>query len=195
MDLAGLSPQSLRSRDSLLKVKEASKHSQSNNLLTAPVLKEIKGATGLMMSAFKYVKAHGIQTESQYPYTARNGRCQDTQQTPTFTLKGFSDVPQGDSDQLAAAVSQRVVSIAIEADTEVFQFYSEGVIDSADCGTDLDHGVAAVGYGSENGKDFWIVRNSWGSNWGDKGYVKILKQQGRGAGVCGITQLASYPIA
>jgi KDEL-tailed cysteine endopeptidase len=149
---------------------------------------------GLMDSAFKYVKQHGIQTEDQYPYTARDGKCHDSSPAPSFTINGYKDVPQNDNDQLAAAVAQGVISVAIEADTEVFQFYNSGVIDSADCGTQLDHGVVVVGFGTtDTGIDYWLVRNSWGSIWGDNGYVKILRQKGRSSGVCGIAKMASYP--
>eukprot|EP01016_Furgasonia_blochmanni_P026317 TRINITY_DN27_c0_g1_i1.p1 TRINITY_DN27_c0_g1~~TRINITY_DN27_c0_g1_i1.p1 ORF type:complete len:421 (-),score=148.91 TRINITY_DN27_c0_g1_i1:54-1316(-) len=151
---------------------------------------------GLMDSAFKYVKQHGLQTEDQYPYTARDGKCHDSSATSTFTINGFRDVPTNDNDQLAAAVAQGVVSVAIEADTQEFQFYSSGVLDSAQCGTQLDHGVVVVGFGTtDNGIDYWVVRNSWGANWGDNGYVKILRQKGKGAGICGIAKMASYPTA
>jgi len=62
--------------------------------------------------------------------------------------------------------------------------YKSGVLDSTDCGTVLNHAVAAVGYGTENGKDYYIVRNSWGTSWGDEGYIKIAAVEGKG--ICGI---------
>lgn len=61
------------------------------------------------------------------------------------------------------------------------------------CGTNLDHGVLLVGYGNEGGKDYWLVKNSWGPNWGINGFVKILRESKEGPGVCGIQMAASYP--
>jgi len=83
------------------------------------------------------------------------------------------------------------VSVAIEADKSVFQHYTGGIITSSSCGTNLDHGVAAVGYGSQGGQEYYIIRNSWGPSWGDKGYVKLGVVNG--AGICGVQSDAVYP--
>jgi cathepsin L len=83
------------------------------------------------------------------------------------------------------------VSVTIEADNSVFQMYTGGVLDSTACGTNLDHAVEAVGYGSMNGVDYYIVRNSWGSSWGDRGYIKIAAVDG--PGICGIQMHSVYP--
>ena len=98
--------------------------------------------------------------ESDYPYTAADGTCQTTC-VPAVTLTGHHDVPAKDEDALAAAVAIGPVSVAIEADKSAFQFYKSGVFDNAGCGTTLDHGVLAVGYGTLSGKDYWKVKNSW----------------------------------
>jgi len=90
-----------------------------------------------------------------------------------------------------SAVAQQPVSIAIEADKQVFQLYKSGVLKTL-CGTQLDHGVLVVGYGTENGSDYWKVKNSWGSGWGDEGYIKLLRGK-KGAGECGILEEPSYP--
>ena len=79
---------------------------------------------------------------------------------------------------MKAAIAQQPVSVTIEADKSIFQMYTGGVLDSPECGTSLDHAVAAVGYGSESGLDYYIVRNSWGAKWGDKGYIKIAAVPG-----------------
>jgi C1A family cysteine protease len=99
-------------------------------------------------------------------------------------VKSYSDVTSKSPDQLKAALNKGPVSVAIEADKAVFQQYTGGIISGSDCGTSLDHGVLAVGYGSENGQEYFIVKNSWGSNWGDNGFVKLAIEDG--AGVCGI---------
>lgn len=83
------------------------------------------------------------------------------------------------------------VSVAIQADSKVFQSYSSGILNSDECGTNIDHGVLAVGYGRENGLEYILVKNSWGPEWGDKGYIKIAVKDGQG--ICGINQQASQP--
>jgi len=86
-----------------------------------------------------------------------------------------------------------VVSVSIEADQYAFQGYSGGILDGSACGTNLDHGVAAVGYGSTGGQEYFIVRNSWGPSWGESGYIRIAAGREEDGGVCGILLDASYP--
>ena len=87
------------------------------------------------------------------------------------------------------------VSVAIQADTILFQHYSSGIITDVKCGTNLDHAVLIVGYGTENGIDYWLVKNSWGTEWGDNGYVKILRTDScDDIGICGIAAQPSYPV-
>lgn len=104
-------------------------------------------------------------------------------------VTGWTMVPRNSVSQLKAALSQGVVTVTIEADKSVFQMYHSGILDSTACGTQLDHAVAAVGYGTQGGKDYYIVRNSWGSAWGDGGYIKIAAVDG--PGICGI-QMQSF---
>ena len=84
-----------------------------------------------------------------------------------------------------SSIETSPTSVAIEADKLVFQFYSGGVLNSSNCGTNLDHGVLAVGYGTESGQDYYLVKNSWATSWGDNGYIKIANT-GNGDGICGI---------
>ena len=87
------------------------------------------------------------------------------------------------------------VSIAIEADTKAFQLYKSGVLTGDACGTNLDHGVLVVGYGSQDNIDYWLVKNSWGSSWGENGYVKIERSSSvNDVGVCGIATTPSFPV-
>jgi len=72
--------------------------------------------------------------------------------------------------------------------------YSQGVITSKLCGTDLDHGVLLIGYGTENGTDYWLLKNSWGTGWGDKGLFKIIRSTVKGKGICGLQSEPSYPV-
>merc|ERR1712080_184990 len=89
-------------------------------------------------------------------------------------------------------VAQQPVSVAIEADQSAFQLYKGGVL-TGNCGASLDHGVLVVGYGTDSGKDYWIVKNSWGPSWGEKGYVRIQRGK-KGPGECGIKSEPSYPV-
>jgi C1A family cysteine protease len=148
---------------------------------------------GLMDDAFQYVAANGIDLEANYPYTAEDGSCSTSGKAYLQGIS-FTDVTPDDEDQLKAAVAQQPVSVAIEADQEVFQGYTGGVINDASCGTQLDHGVLVVGYGhdSASGLDYWKVKNSWSATWGMDGYVLIARGTG-GAGMCGIASLPSYP--
>jgi len=141
---------------------------------------------GLMDNAFQYIEKYPLETEADYPYTARDGSCKYNASKGVGKVAGFNDVPPKSFDQMKAALAKGPVSVAIEADQFSFQMYTSGVITSG-CGSNLDHGVLAVGYGNENGTDYILVKNSWGASWGDKGYVKIAPSQ------CGILLAASYP--
>jgi C1A family cysteine protease len=141
-----------------------------------------------MDNAFKYAKANKIETESDYPYKGVGGTCAYSAAKGKVILSGLTDVTANSGSQLQAAVAQQPVSVAIEADKAVFQSYTSGVITSTACGTTLDHGVLVVGYGSASGQDYWILKNSWGTTWGEKGYFRIARSSGSGPGICGLQQ-------
>merc|ERR550537_1045842 len=144
-----------------------------------------------MDDAFGWIEKHGICTEEEYPYTSGagvSGTCKTTCK-PQVTLTGFTDIPKADESALMKAVNLGPVSVAIEADKSAFQLYSGGVLDSSSCGKDLDHGVLVVGYGTDSGKNYWKVKNSWGANWGEDGYVRVVRNKNQ----CGISQQPSYP--
>ncbi|XP_057435464.1 vignain-like [Lotus japonicus] len=151
---------------------------------------------GLMEYAFEFIKQKGgITTENNYPYKANAGSCDASKENdPVVSIDGHETVPANDEAALLNAVANQPVSVAIDAGGSDFQFYSEGVF-TGDCGTGLDHGVAVVGYGTTvDGTDYWIVKNSWGPEWGEQGYIRMQRNISDKEGLCGIAMEASYPI-
>jgi C1A family cysteine protease len=147
---------------------------------------------GLMDSSFQYIIANGgITGEANYKYTGSDGTCNKSKAKQiSAKITSFKDVAAGSESSLLTAVTKQPVSVAIEADQSAFQFYSSGILSSG-CGKSLDHGVLVVGYGTASSTDYWIVKNSWGSSWGEAGYIRIK----RGSDLCGISDQASYPVA
>ena len=148
---------------------------------------------GMMDNAFEYVIDNGQCADAEYPYTAKAGSCQTCKKVAQ--LSQCYDVPPNNQLALKEAVALKgPIAIAIEADTRTFQSYSSGIITSESCGTNLDHGVLIAGYGSENGVKYWLVKNSWGTSWGENGYVKIARSDSTNdAGICGVAMETSYP--
>lgn len=151
-------------------------------------------AGGLMDYAFKWViQNHGIDTEDDYPYQAAERTClKNKLKRRVATIDGYTDIPSNSEDLLLQAVATQPVSVGICGSERTFQLYSKGIF-TGPCSTSLDHAVLIVGYGSENGVDYWILKNSWGTNWGMDGYMHMLRNSGNSQGVCGINMLASYP--
>ncbi|XP_047083636.1 cysteine protease 1-like [Lolium rigidum] len=151
---------------------------------------------GMMEDAFDFIARNGgIDTEEDYPYTAKDGRCDHAKKSRTVvSIDGFESVPENDELSLKKAVAHQPVSVGIEAGGPEFQLYESGVF-TGRCGTELDHGVVAVGYDTtDDGKDYWIVRNSWGPNWGEGGYIRMERNVTARTGKCGIAMMASYPV-
>ena len=156
---------------------------------------------GLMDNAFSWIEKNGgLCTESEYPYTSGTTKTAGTCVNSCDVVSGsavtsFVDVAASSDTAMMSALAQQPVSIAIEADQKDFQLYKSGVFTGA-CGTNLDHGVLAVGYGSLGGSDYYLVKNSWGESWGQGGYIMLGRgqQYNSGSGQCGLLMQASYPV-
>jgi C1A family cysteine protease len=122
---------------------------------------------------------------TEYPYTGKNGNCKDG--SGKVSVMNYANVGKTVL-QHKAALEYGVVSIALAAGNNVFSMYRSGIVDSSsNCPTSIDHAVAMVGWGSEGGQDYWIVRNSWGGSWGDKGHIKLAAIDDN-KGICGCQQ-------
>jgi C1A family cysteine protease len=152
---------------------------------------------GLMINGLHYIKNNGICKYDDYKYNGiKSWECHNNcKKYPK--INGCYSVPSNNNKLLRYALLQNAVTVAIEADNPYFQHYSSGIIDDPiKCGNNVDHGVLLVGYGEENGKKYWLIKNSWSSDWGDNGYVKILRyddNDNNDSGVCGILTMPSYP--
>ena len=148
---------------------------------------------GLMDTAFKYVDENkGIDTEKSYPYQGHNELCRFRAKNIGATCDGYVDIPRRDERALTQAIQTiGPISVAIDASRPTFHYYKKGVYYDRLCSsTKLDHGVLAVGYGSEEGQEYYIVKNSWGPQWGMEGYVLMSRNMENN---CGIATQASYP--
>jgi len=143
---------------------------------------------------FEYIiRNGGIDTEAGYPYPCNKSCCFDKDKVGA-TLTGYVDVSPGSESALQFAVATvGPISVAIDAGHQSFQFYHSGVYNEPSCSSEeLDHAVLVVGYGSYEGQDYWLVKNSWGTNWGMQGYIMMSRNKNN---QCGIATSASYPVA
>jgi len=154
-------------------------------------------AGGEPSDAFNWVHKHGLCANESYPWTAYSDECHN-QFSPCeaiVQIEGYKRVEENNEQALKVALSQQPVSVQIEADTDVFRFYKSGVLSGSGCGTSLDHAVLAVGYGSEGGKDYWLVKNSWNASWGEQGYVRLARTDSAASyGECGIAMHPLVPV-
>ena len=151
---------------------------------------------GTMKMGFEYVIENGLCLNQSYSYNASEGICHNQTCTKKVHIDKYHSVAKDNTKQLEKAVSKQPISIAIQANLQSFQLYKKGIYSDPMCGSELDHGVLLVGYGHDDyhDMDYWIVKNSWGESWGEKGYMRILKDSNQTGGECGILMDASYPV-
>ncbi|XP_057838131.2 zingipain-2 [Cryptomeria japonica] len=150
---------------------------------------------GLMDYAFQWViRNGGIDTEEDYPYVGAEKTCNRKKvNRQVVTIDDYIDIPANNERALLQAVAKQPVSVGISGGGRAFQLYSDGIF-TGPCTSSLDHAALIVGYGSQNGLAYWIVKNSWGKNWGRNGYSYMVRNTDVPEGICGINTLASYPI-
>jgi C1A family cysteine protease len=153
---------------------------------------------GLMNNAFNYVIQNGgICSEQDYKYGGSDSKCMASSCNPVAHFSSYVNVKPNSTHALMTAVASQPVSVAVEADGLDWQFYSSGIVTDS-CGINLDHGVLIVGYGTKyttQSQDYWLVKNSWGEDWGVNGYIYIGRGNQFGpAGECGIQMIPSYVV-
>lgn len=142
---------------------------------------------GEMTWAFDYVEKTPLTTEDNYPYFGKYYGCMlDPTEKGVGTLTSYTNIAKDEPDQLKAAIAQSPTSILIAGSSPAFMSYHSGILDDPSCGEKQDHGVLAVGYG----EGYFIVKNSWGADWGEKGYIRVSDSK---ANICGILSGATLP--
>uniref|UniRef100_A0A8C6WPK9 Cathepsin 12 n=1 Tax=Neogobius melanostomus TaxID=47308 RepID=A0A8C6WPK9_9GOBI len=146
-----------------------------------------------MANAYDYVISNGLMSTSNYPYTSDTQPCFYDSQLAVAHIKDYRFIPKGDEQALADAVATiGPITVAIDSDHASFLFYSSGIYDEPSCNPgNLSHAVLLVGYGSDGEQDYWIIKNSWGTGWGEGGYMRMIRN---GKNTCGIASYALYPI-
>ncbi|XP_033958529.1 cathepsin S-like [Pseudochaenichthys georgianus] len=148
---------------------------------------------GFMDKAFKYViDNQGIESEASYPYKGQDQQCQYSPSSRAANCSSYSFLPEGNEATLKDALANiGPISVGIDAKLPTFRFYRSGVYDDPSCTQIINHGVLAVGYGSLNGHDYWLVKNSWGTSYGEQGYIRMARNK---QNQCGIALYACYPV-
>eukprot|EP01107_Rhizomastix_libera_P017571 TRINITY_DN852_c0_g2_i1.p1 TRINITY_DN852_c0_g2~~TRINITY_DN852_c0_g2_i1.p1 ORF type:complete len:367 (+),score=64.92 TRINITY_DN852_c0_g2_i1:36-1103(+) len=142
-----------------------------------------KGCSGgVPKYAMEYIKKNGLTTLKKYPFIGKEGTCSYTESMSQVTIKDFVAIDNDEGEMQKYVANSGPISACLYVNSN-FQYYKSGVFDDAGCPTNtINHAITVVGYGTENGKDFWIIKNSWGDDWGEDGFIRIA----RGKNMCGI---------
>jgi cathepsin L len=143
---------------------------------------------GAPQLAYNFLKTNPAVLDSVYPYKGRKGACMRVANTGIVT-KGFEQI-RNDANRIKASLSISPLVVLLSSSTKPFRSYNKGIIDGSACGSEVDHGVTLVGYGSQGGVPYWVIKNSWGERWGERGYARIR----RGRNICGIESWAIRPL-
>ncbi|XP_031333665.1 cathepsin L1-like [Photinus pyralis] len=151
---------------------------------------------GSLEPAYDYIKSKGVVSDQSYPYTATTGeKCNASPDQVSANIKSYVTIQEGDEEALKEALSNiGPIAVGMDASSENWQFYGGGIYYEPDCKSaieNLNHAVTLVGYGEENGMKYWIVKNSYGTSWGENGYAKIARNE---TNHCGIASYAVYPL-
>nr|XP_023025725.1 cathepsin L-like proteinase [Leptinotarsa decemlineata] len=145
---------------------------------------------GSMEYAFNYVANYGLETEASYPYRGVRGSCRADSSRSAIRVRGYASVGRNEQALKNAVGTVGPISVAVEA--SIWQSYGGGIFNHPECtGYYLNHGVLAVGYGNEDGEDYWLIKNSWGTNWGEGGYIRLIRNRNN---QCGVASDGSYPL-
>lgn len=147
----------------------------------------------MMDNTYEFIRSNGITTESNYPYEGQQGYCQNVASYPAVRINGYEDVPRNSEYDMLKAVAYQPISIAIAGGDYYFRYYRSGIM-STQCRTSTNHAVTIVGYGTTNdGRKYWIAKNSWGTGWGQDGYIYLARDVADPGGLCGLATYPSYP--
>ncbi|XP_059494519.1 procathepsin L-like [Stegostoma tigrinum] len=147
---------------------------------------------GLLARAFRYlIRRRGINSAEAYPYTGQVGFCRHHRTKIVARIIDYRRVREGEINLAKAVRDVGPISVVIYSGLKTFQFYEQGVYYDQDCKHPANHAVLTVGFGTENGMNYWLVKNSWGTSWGEKGYIRMSKDKGNN---CGIASYMFYPI-
>ncbi|XP_020790023.2 cathepsin S, ortholog 1 [Boleophthalmus pectinirostris] len=164
------------------------------NLVDCSVMDGNHGCKGGYISkSYSYIiRNQGIDSEQFYPYEHQNGLCRYSVKGKAGHCSNFHILPRGDEKMLASVVANvGPVAVAVNAMLPSFHLYRGGVYSDPKCNPNaINHAVLVVGYGTEKGEDYWLVKNSWGATWGEGGFIRMARNK---KNACGIATFAVYP--
>ena len=148
---------------------------------------------GEMWAANEYMMTTGLELESEYPYTAKDGECKK-KLNERVKLESYKNCTENSGVSLAEGIDLGSVSVSVDAGSMGWMYYHTGILDEIECGitTEVDHAITAVGYVLDEKIKYWILENSWGSDWGEGGFIRLEASE-KGRGACGINWQNVYP--